>query len=107
DSLISYGIGIKSTSNFKDMLKAWIVTDGTGSAAGNPPIQAGQKGRWVFDKNLDLKPSEVETPYLMPDGFNQEGNDWVRNSVQIFEREFIDYIERGWNNAVDEIGSCI
>lgn len=61
DSLISYGIGIKSTSNFKDMLKAWIVTDGTGSAAGNPPIQAGQKGRWVFDKNLDLKPSEVKT----------------------------------------------
>lgn len=43
----------------------------------------------------------------MPDGFNQEGNDWVRNSVQIFEREFIDYIEQGWNNAVDEIGSCI
>lgn len=60
-----------------------VVAAGSGSEAGNPPIEAGPQGRIVFNDELDRQhASQVEDQYTLPDAFNQKGNEFVANAIK-------------------------
>lgn len=106
-SEMEYGVGIVP-DDLKVLIKASIIGYGAGSAAGNAPIAAGPYGRMVFDDNLDQKPSESHSEYFLPDGFNQPGNDWLNNSMEIIKKEFNDFIVNAWLGIPEsELAQCI
>lgn len=68
-----------------------IVLNGAGSAAGNPPITAGPPGREVWNDELNGKhASGAKSEYLMPKGFNQQGNldRVIENTVKLMRTKF-------------------
>lgn len=88
DDSVSMDFGY-SPSNKADLVRAMIVEDGSGSAAGNEPIHAGPAGRSVWDGDVTGKhPSRAKSEYDLPDEFNQAGNQFVENSVRMMQTEF-------------------
>lgn len=91
--------GIEMTFGYKpgslpDLVKAMIVTEGSGSAVGNPPIHAGPHGRQVWDEDVSGKhPSRAMAEYDLPDAFNQVGNQFIANSIRMFEKRFGEILE--------------
>ena len=66
-------------------VRALLVADGSGDKAegGGKKIHAGPPGRSVWDEDLAAKrPSRARSKYGLPDGFNQRGNQFVRNAVR-------------------------
>ena len=84
DKQISVKVGISEEDMvFTDFVRAMVVAAGSGSEAGNPPIEAGPQGRIVFNDELDRQhASQVEDQYTLPEGFNQEGNEFVANAIK-------------------------
>ena len=64
-----------SSSGKADEVRAMIVNEGSGSAAGGEAIHAGPPGRSVWDADVSGKhPSRAKTEYDLPEEFNQVGN---------------------------------
>lgn len=84
DKQISVRVGLSEEDMiFTDFVRAMVVAAGSGSEAGNPPIEAGPQGRIVFNDELDRQhASQVEDQYTLPEGFNQEGNEFVVNAIK-------------------------
>ena len=75
-------VGLDMNMLYTDFVKAMIVTYGSGSKVFNGAIEAGPTGRIVWDSNVDGKhPSEAQGNWLLPDEFNQTGNQFIRNAV--------------------------
>lgn len=84
DKHIAVEVGLDVDSMvFTDFVRAMVVAAGSGSAAGNPPIEAGPLGRIVFNNEIDRQhASQVEDQYTLPEGFNQPGNEFVANAIR-------------------------
>ena len=66
-------------------VRAMLVAYGSGDKAegGGKRIYAGPTGRSVWDEDLSAKrPSRAGSKYALPDGFNQRGNQFIRNAVR-------------------------
>ena len=84
DKHIAVEVGLDVDSMvFTDFVRAMVVAAGSGSAVGNPEIEAGPLGRIVFNNDLDRQhASQVEDQYTLPEGFNQPGNEFVANAIR-------------------------
>lgn len=84
DKHISVRVGLDENDLvFTEFVRAMVVAAGSGSEAGNPPIEAGPQGRIVFNDELDRQhASQVEDQYTLPDAFNQKGNEFVANAIK-------------------------
>ena len=91
-----------SPDSLPDMVRAMIVEDGSGSAAGGAPIHAGSEGRQVWDGDVSGRhPSKAKTEYDLPDDFNQQGNHFVENSVRLMETEYGEITELVFSTVPD------
>lgn len=82
NGVIEAEIGVDSNMLFVDFVKAMIIAYGSGNKVGNGSIEAGPTGREVWDDNVDgKKSSTAEGNWLLPDEFNQRGNQFVDNAV--------------------------
>lgn len=81
-------------SSESELVRAMIVTEGSGSAVGNPPITAGREGRSVWDGDVSGRhPSRAKSEYTLPDAFNQTGNEWVLNALIQMDGRYGERIE--------------
>lgn len=68
--------------NEAELVRAMVVTEGSGKAVGNPPITAGPEGRSVWDGDVTGRhPSRAKDEYALPDAFNQTGNQWLLDAL--------------------------
>ena len=75
-------------------VRAMIVHDGSGSAAGGAPITAGPEGRSVWDDDVSGKhPSRAKSEYPLPAAFNQAGNHFAENALTMMETRFGETVE--------------
>lgn len=91
DGVIEFGVGLPYAT-FADagyqFIRAMLVAYGSGDKAGGAPIQA-RPGELVWDDDLlDFHPSGALAPYLLPEEFNQEGNDFIRSSMRLMKAHF-------------------
>ncbi len=83
-----------SPAGLADEVRAMVVNEGSGSAAGGAAIHAGPTGRSVWDSELSGRhPSRAKTEYDLPEGFNQKGNRFVENAVRRMQTRFGDRLE--------------
>lgn len=93
DDYLEAKVGFDANAAFTDFVKAMLISEGAGSAAGGEAIHAGPPGRSVWDDNLDGKhPSNAKSEYDMPSGFNQPGNHFVANAVKLMKKHYDDII---------------
>lgn len=72
-------------------MKAMLIAEGAGSAAGGAPIHAGPPGRSVWDDDLSgKKPSTAKSEYNLPGAFNQPGNHFIDNAVKLMKKHYDD-----------------
>lgn len=103
DDSISMDFGY-SPSDKADEVRTMIVEAGSGSAVGNPAIQAGPTGRSVWDEDVSGKhPSRAKTEYNLPAEFNQKGNQFVENAIRMMQTEFGSNIETAFATTPDSI----
>lgn len=77
-----------------DEVRAMVVNEGSGSAAGGETIHAGPTGRSVWDGELSGRhPSRAKSEYDLPQGFNQKGNRFVENAVRRMQTRFGDRLD--------------
>ena len=92
DEAIEFGVGLPHMS-YADaghkFIRAMLIAHGSGSqAAGGSPIQS-RPGELVWDDDLrDFQPSTAMTRYLLPEAFNQIGNDFIANAMRIMDAHF-------------------
>lgn len=104
DDYLEAKVGFDANATYTSFIKAMLISEGAGSAAGGSPIQAGPTGRAVWDNDLSGKhPSRAQTTYDLPAGFNQPGNHFVENAVRLMRVHFDDVI----SNAVDAIPDSV
>lgn len=90
DDSVSMDFGY-SPSGKADEVRAMIVNEGSGSAAGGAPIHAGPPGRNVWDADVSGKhPSRAKSEYDLPAEFNQAGNQFVKDAMRMMRTEFGD-----------------
>lgn len=91
-----------SPSGKADEVRAMIVNEGSGSAAGGAAIHAGPTGRYVWDADVSGKhPSRAKTEYDLPAEFNQTGNRFVRDSMRMMRMEFGEATEAAFSPLPD------
>lgn len=101
DSAVSMDFGY-SPSCKTDLVRAMIVEAGSGSAVGNAPIHAGPTGRSVWDDDVSGQhPSRAKSEYLLPEGFNQRGNQFMENAMRIMQTCFGDITEFVFSTVPD------
>lgn len=101
DDSISMDFGY-SPSDKADEVRAMVVEAGSGSAAGGDAIHAGPTGRSVWNDELSgRRPSRAKSEYMLPDAFNQAGNEFVENALRMAQTEFGDIIETAFANVPD------
>lgn len=85
-------------------VRALIVAEGGGTAAGNPAIHAGPADRVVWDDDVRGQgPSQAKSTYALPEAFNQEGNQFVRNSMRLMQTHFGRMLESGMRSLPDAV----
>lgn len=108
DNYFEYGVGLDIFKDNIGFIQAMIVTEGSGFWVGGSPITAGPPGRSVFDKGFNLHPSDAQTVWELPNGFNQPGNDWLEASRDIFMKEYPDIVSQITNGIPrSEILACV
>lgn len=107
DEVIEFGVGLPhmtyASAGYK-FVRAMLVAYGSGSEAGGEPIRT-RPGEQVWDSDLRERGlSKAQSSYLLPNAFNQEGNDFIENAMRIMQTHFKDTLERIWaglpNSAV-------
>ena len=87
-------------------LKAWLINYGVGSAHGGDPVHAGPWGRGVLDEGMQPTVS-ISREHAMPESYNQEGNDWIGQSYEQLEHEFLGFLEASWNDISElDLSNC-
>lgn len=106
DDFLEVGVGADYSDDFYGMIRAMVVAYGSGSKAGNPPIQAGPLGRKVFNDSLtDRDDSRVDDQYDLPEEFNHEGNDFVAKAVKETVAAFEDIVQQVLRTVPDHVYS--
>ena len=104
DDVIESKVGFDRKGLFTSFVKAMIVSEGAGSAAGNAAIYAGPPGRMVWDNDMSSKhPSTAKSTYNLPAGFNQEGNQFVSNAIRLMEKHYDNIIATAWASLPESI----
>lgn len=103
DEYIEAGVGIPSDETLSTIVKAMVILEGAGSAAGNSPIRS-RPGEEVWNDDLSGKwRSSAKTEYLLPDGFNQKGNHFVENAMKLMRKHFNDVLREASANLPDSV----
>lgn len=95
DQYMSAEVGADYSSQpLYELVRAMIIAYGSGSAVGNPPIEAGPRGRTVWDDAL-LSQGESEASFEgpLPKEFNQIGNHFIDNAVKLMQKHFKDTLD--------------
>ena len=91
-----------SPSDKPDEVRAMIVVDGSGSAAGGTAIHAGPTGRSVWNDDVSGKhPSRAMGVYDLPEEFNQKRNRFVENALRMMQKEFGHETENVFSSTPD------
>lgn len=114
DTEIEFLIGLDPSlyQDLGDLMKSMIVTEGSGSAVGGPPVMIGPRGRMVWSRYDDMQqqaPSLAlnRVARLAPKGFNEIGNQWVEATIEIIKKELGGYLNRAMENITEaEFASC-
>lgn len=99
-NIITVACGLQYPEGSADEVRAMLVAYGGGSRADppNPPIQR-RPGEQVWDSDLSAKKtSTAKSAGLLPDEFNQEGNDWLTNAKKRIVSYQLDIIMATWAN---------
>ena len=97
-------VGADYEQSSADNIRAMIINYGGGSAVGNPPIEAGPLGRIVWDEDMRGRhASQSEDQYLLPDAFNQVGNQFIERTVQEVQDRLEDICTRVMNQMPRDI----
>lgn len=91
NGVIEFGVGLPFESyadaGYK-FVRAMVIVYGSGSKVGNPPIQS-RPGEIVWDDDLyERQPSTAKSAFLLPEEFNQTGNDFIRVSMELMKTHF-------------------
>ena len=93
DAYLEAKVGVDTNTAFTDFIKAMLISEGAGSAAGGSPIYAGPPGRSVWNNDLSgQQPSKAKSSYPLPGAFNQPGNHFVQNAIRIMRLHFDDVL---------------
>lgn len=93
DQYMEASVGLDANILFTDFVKAMIIAYGSGNKVGNGSIEAGPTGRTVWDDNVDGQaPSKAQGNWLLPDEFNQTGNQFIRNATKLMRKHFDDVL---------------
>lgn len=79
---LEFGVGLDYSDGTYQQIRAMIVAYGAGSAAGNEPIARHPGGHVWNDDLTGTTISRARTDTPLPQGFNQEGNDFINKSVE-------------------------
>ena len=91
-SYMEFEVGVPYDVAEYVFVRAMVISEGSGSQVGNPPIFAGPLGATVWNDDLSgHKKSTAVGTWLLPDAFNQKGNEFVKNAV-IRMKTFFDEI---------------
>lgn len=94
DEYMNVSVGADVQENTYKFVRAMLITYGSGSRVGNGSIEAGPTGRIVWTEDLDgQQASRAEGNYLLPLEFNQRGNKFIDNAVQL--------MQKFWNDTLD------
>ena len=94
DDYMEAKVGLDTNMLFTDLVKAMVITYGSGNKVGNGSIEAGPTGRMVWDDNVDGKhPSRADGNWLLPDEFNQTGNHFIENSIKLMRKHYRDVLD--------------
>ena len=102
DSYLEAKVGVDTSGAQTDLVKAMLIAEGAGSAAGGSPIHAGPTGRPVWDDDLSgKKPSAAKSEYDLPGAFNQPGNHFIDNAVKLMKKHYED-IQAGIGSSIPD-----
>lgn len=97
EDAIEFGVGASFTNKTSTMIARMIITNGSGSLAGRQAIHE-KPGKTVLDKNLNWHKSKAKFTEgyvrLLPAEFNQRGNKWLKNSMKLIEKHFMNTLEK-------------
>lgn len=105
DAYLEAKVGLDENMALTELVKAMIIAEGAGSAGESGQcIVAGPAGRSVWDDDISGKhPSKVQTPYMLPPGFNQSGNHFVQNAMTIMRSKFRDILTGAMSSLPDSV----
>jgi hypothetical protein len=104
DDYMCATVGADIDQDTYHFVRAMIITYGSGDKVGNKPIQAGPEGREVWTDDLDgKKSSKAKATYLLPDEFNQTGNQFISNAVKLMQKHFYDTLDEASCSLPDSV----
>jgi len=106
EEAIEFGVGLPYSS-FEEsgykLIRAMVVAYGSGSEAGGEAIHT-KPGELVWDGDLESKGlSDAKSWYLLPEGFNQAGNEFVENSMKIMRAHFKSILESSFAKIPQDV----
>lgn len=91
---IEFSVGLDYTLGSADYVRGMLVNYGSGYHVGNPAIHT-RPGETVWDSDLAGKvPSNAITEYYLPDGFNQEGSEFIENAMKRVRAYFAEILQQ-------------